>query len=464
VNNSSLYFQKQASDPNYSVYVNASAGSGKTKVLIDRILRLVILGGTNLKNILCITFTNAAAEEMLERLKNKVKTWYFLDEISLVKELKELIDHDISKEIIKLARSLYGILLAESHRMKIQTMHAFCARILNISASDASDRRIISNAEKHFLLKRAYYEAMKSEALQKIVTDLSILFNNQTLFEHTVDLINQYTKFSTYLHRIDYLFLVILKTFNFEEDFDLDIFLDRELNLLKNDELFLIAKALLQSNKENAQLMEKWLTSDLEEKKRDLFEYADIFLTKEHNKRIKIVGIKALDESMQISLHAHQQKIYEIIQIKKSYVAVLHNFAFIRFAKEVFLNYEKFKDEDGLLDYDQLLINTIKLLKESDDRHWLLWKLDCEVDHILVDEAQDLNLSQWKIIQLLSEEFFSGYGAKDNNRTIFIVGDQKQSIFGFQGAEPNIFANIASYYRDKTHHAFKKWIEIDFNV
>ncbi|CAK6553306.1 MAG: 3?-5? helicase subunit RecB of the DNA repair enzyme RecBCD (exonuclease V) [Candidatus Midichloria mitochondrii] len=468
MSNNHLHIQKQASNPNYSVYVNASAGSGKTKVLIDRMLRL-LLKGNNLSNILCVTFTNAAAEEMIERLKGRAKKWCAESKGDLVRELEDLIDEPISESMLSLASSLYGTLLLEAQKIKIQTMHAFCARILNIEidsayTNDTNGNRIISNAEKYSLLKRAYYEAMRSEFLQKVVRLLALLFNNQILFEYTVDLINQYAKFHDYLKDIDTeerLLGQIFQLFGFEQDFDWEIFLEKRIVQLDMPALYLIAESLAEKE---GRLMKAWLTSSLAEKKENLFEYANIFLTQDHKKRSRISGAKSLNERMQAQLYAHQEEVYEIIQTKKSYNAALHNFAFIRFAQEVFKNYEEFKREKGLLDYDQLLINTIKLLETSENRHWLLWKLDCEIDHILVDEAQDLNAYQWQIIKLLSEEFFAGIGAKEENRTIFIVGDQKQSIFGFQGAAPEIFVDIARYYKEKARHALKEWVEIDFNI
>ncbi|WHQ46448.1 MAG: UvrD-helicase domain-containing protein [Candidatus Midichloria sp.] len=465
MSNNHLHVQKQASNPNYSVYVNASAGSGKTKVLIDRILRLLLMGN-NLSNILCVTFTNAAAEEMIERLKSRTKKWRTASKEDLIKELEGLIDEPISESIIDLASSLYGTLLLEAQKIKIQTMHAFCARILNIEIDNsyANSSRIISNAEKYILLKMAYYKAMRSDNLQKVVKLLALLFNNQVLFEYTVDLVNQYAKFHEYLKDItteEQLLGGILQLFGFEQNFNLESFLEERLNQINIPVLYSIAEALAEKE---GQLMKSWLSYSLEHKKENLFEYANIFLTQNHEKRSCISGAKSLNESMQVQLHKHEEEVYEIIQIKKSYTAALHNFAFIRFAQEVFKNYEEFKKEKGLLDYDQLLINTIKLLETSENRHWLLWKLDCKIDHILVDEAQDLNAYQWQIIKLLSEEFFAGIGAKEGNRTIFIVGDQKQSIFGFQGAAPEIFVDIAKYYKEKAQHASKGWIEIDFNI
>lgn len=255
MSNNHLHVQKQASNPNYSVYVNASAGSGKTKVLIDRILRLLLMGN-NLSNILCVTFTNAAAEEMIERLKSRTKKWRTASKEDLIKELEGLIDEPISESIIDLASSLYGTLLLEAQKIKIQTMHAFCARILNIEIDNsyANSSRIISNAEKYILLKMAYYKAMRSDNLQKVVKLLALLFNNQVLFEYTVDLVNQYAKFHEYLKDItteEQLLGGILQLFGFEQNFNLESFLEERLNQINIPVLYSIAEALAEKKEKD---------------------------------------------------------------------------------------------------------------------------------------------------------------------------------------------------------------------
>ena len=463
--NNYSHIQYRASDPNVSVYINASAGSGKTKVLVDRILRLLLVGN-KLSNILCVTFTNAAAEEIIKRLKTKTKKWCVAADDILMQELSELLQEEISAELLTMARSLYGMLLAEFNNIKIQTMHAFCARILNISvdSNHCVENKVISNAKKHELIKYVYYESMRSENLKSIVETLALLFNNHTLFEYVTNLILQYANFYTYLKTVrdeEHLKRRIFNVFSLVENFDWEIFFIEQLKKIDTEELLLISRSI---NTQESQVMLSWLLSDVKVKSENFFQYANIFLTQEYKKRSRITGFKDVNAKHKEQLLQHQQWVFKIMQVNKSYNAARNNFAFVRFTQEVFLGYERMKAQLGLLDYDQLLINTVELLQNSEDRHGLLWQLDCEIDHILVDEAQDLNSYQWQIIKLLSEEFFVGIGTKDIDRTIFIVGDQKQSIFGFQGAKPDTFVNIAKYYQQKAQNALKKWIEVDLNV
>ncbi len=105
-------------------------------------------------------------------------------------------------------------------------------------------------------------------------------------------------------------------------------------------------------------------------------------------------------------------------------------------ADAVQADYERRKRAEAALDYDDLIVKTQNLLSRADAAAWVLYKIDGGIDHILVDEAQDTNPAQWSIIEALAAEFFAGSGASDKLRTLFAVGDEKQSIYSFQGAEP----------------------------
>jgi ATP-dependent helicase/nuclease subunit A len=112
--------------------------------------------------------------------------------------------------------------------------------------------------------------------------------------------------------------------------------------------------------------------------------------------------------------------------------------AALTIADAVRREYAHSKRMRGALDYDDLIVETLRLLKRSDAAAWVLYKLDGGLDHILIDEAQDTSPEQWEIVQKLAEEFFAGAGSERPGatlRTVFAVGDEKQSIFIFQGAD-----------------------------
>ena len=454
--------QHDAANPNHSVYVSASAGSGKTKVLIDRILRL-LLAGTDISNILCITFTKVAAEEMLVRLKDYAKKWAFLPEEILVQELADLTKSIVTDEVITCARSLYMRLLQQRSKIKIQTIHAFCANILNIKVdhSHNSDREVISDADQSEFLSQAFDSALSEQGIVSEVQILAAVYSIQTIFEYSSEIVKQYSKFSKYLtsfeNDID-LSNMMAQVFNIDLNLDLDQYIQSQVLHLASGDIKRVANSISHSS------ILDWLGQSPEDQIKNLDDYILIFLTKEHQPRARIVGANKLAVDDAQFLKNYQSSIYQLAENIKSHRLAGINLAFIKFARAMFNQYNKLKYTNNLLDYDELLIDAIKSLSASEYKDWLLWRLDCEIDHILVDEAQDLNSYQWHIINLLADEFFAGEGAKDINRTIFIVGDLKQSIFSFQGAEPNIFHDIKYYYRKKAADAHKSWLEIDFSV
>ena len=115
--------------------------------------------------------------------------------------------------------------------------------------------------------------------------------------------------------------------------------------------------------------------------------------------------------------------------------------------------YQEAKESHALLDYDDLIEKAGTLVGDSDVAAWVLYKLDNGIDHVLVDEAQDTNPAQWRIVTALADEFFSGEGAQETDRTVFAVGDEKQSIFSFQGADPEIFSDMCRHFADAAGNA-----------
>ena len=114
--------------------------------------------------------------------------------------------------------------------------------------------------------------------------------------------------------------------------------------------------------------------------------------------------------------------------------------------------FESAKKLRGAYDFDDLILKTRDLLVDKATAQWVLFKLDRGIEHVLVDEAQDTSLAQWQIVNALTEEFFSGTGSREvPDRTLFVVGDRKQSIFSFQGADPAAFEYFARNIREADH-------------
>ena len=132
-----------------------------------------------------------------------------------------------------------------------------------------------------------------------------------------------------------------------------------------------------------------------------------------------------------------------------------------RFAGDLLAEYELRKSRDSSLDFEDLILKTLDLLRNPETAQWVLYKLDGGIDHILVDEAQDVSRPQWNIISGIADEFTSGKGARIGRRTVFAVGDEKQSIYGFQGAAPEKFEEMRDHFRRRYTQAGQEFVEAD---
>jgi ATP-dependent helicase/nuclease subunit A len=138
--------------------------------------------------------------------------------------------------------------------------------------------------------------------------------------------------------------------------------------------------------------------------------------------------------------------------------------AVLALADAVQADYERRKQAEAVLDYDDLIVKTQNLLSRADAAAWVLYKIDGGIDHILVDEAQDTNPAQWSIIEALAAEFFAGAGASDKLRTLFAVGDEKQSIYSFQGANPARFGEVGRAFRQRAEAMGLVWHEVPLTL
>ena len=205
---------------------------------------------------------------------------------------------------------------------------------------------------------------------------------------------------------------------------------------------------------------------DFAQDKFDFDKLKIIFLTQKGDIRKKLTSKKFQ------TAHPHaysllideQERVLRTQERINSQITAEYNEALAVVAKAVIEKYEQLKAKDGLLEYDDLIINTMRLLQESDNAYYALYNLDITIDHILIDEAQDTNSIQWDLIKLISEDFFSGIGARDVDRTLFIVGDFKQSIYSFQRASPEEFARMQNDFKKKINDANQLWESVQMGI
>lgn len=413
--------QQTAAHPLNSVWVSASAGSGKTKVLTDRVLNL-LLTGTAPEKLLCLTFTKAAAAEMANRITSTLKSWAIQTDDDLVQLLKELGGFYPSDEIIKTARSLFVKVLETPGGLKIMTIHSFCQSILKrfpIEARISPQFEVIDEVKSHNLMHQAVNE-----------TFLDVRLKQQT------SILSDYL----YDKAIKNIFDMILQNQSVLEE----RLINKENNTLKNN-----LKTYLGIKKYNS--------------KKEIIE--EHFNLEEFNK------LKSLYLTQKDTIKKAQEKdpkaylMYDTVNNLKSHQLTEVTLALIGLIQHILKKYKNLKKEESFLDYSDLVSITKNLLKKSGMADWVLFKLDGGIDHILIDEAQDTNPEQWEIIRLITEEFFSGLGRETEHvRTIFAVGDKKQSIYSFQGADPDEFERMHSYFKNKVQTSEKRFETVPLNM
>lgn len=469
--------QKNASNPSNSCFVLASAGSGKTKILTDRVLRILV-SGVKASKILCLTFTKVAAIEMKERIFRELTSWCIISNQELQKELHNLTDRNFNLDELKKVKIIFIKILDEIESLKIDTIHSFCTNIIKkfpIEAKIQPNFTIIDDSLSNKLLEQS-----KKDLLKKAITDTNLGNKISDVARNSGDL-GFFDIISDIIYKRE-IFFHLKNSFNNIDDlqkrnFEIiganpkeneDDLYQKFFDFNQNQENLLNLCYKLQdfpekNNQKTAKLIKQYLSN---KNYYNFLEYKSIFLKKDllDPKSITtIVTKKFLDNYPAIEgiLLSEQNRIIDFMENLNSLKIVKQTNNIIFIANEILEIYENLKAKNGYLDYQDLIIKTNNLLQNKENSDWIRYKLDNLYDHILVDESQDTNHLQWYIISLISEDFFNGENS--NNRTIFAVGDEKQSIYGFQGAEPNIFSNIFTYYQNRFNNINQKLGKITLN-
>lgn len=414
--------QQTAAHPLNSVWVSASAGAGKTKVLTDRVLNL-LLTGTPPEKLLCLTFTKAAAAEMSNRITTTLKLWAIQSDEDLANLLKDLRGFYPSDEMVKIARSLFVKVLETPGGLKIMTIHSFCQSILKrfpIEARISPQFEVIDEVKSHALMQQAVNET----------------FLDQNSKQQTA-LLSDYL----YDKSIKSIFDMILQN---QSSLEERLATYKDVNTLKTN-------------------LKKYFKIQRYNSKADII--SEHFNLEEFNQ------LRSLYLTQKDTVKKTQEKdpkaflMYDTVNNLKAFQLVEVTVALTRLIWHILKKYKAHKREESFLDYSDLVSITKNLLKKSGMSDWVLFKLDGGIDHILIDEAQDTNPEQWEIIRLIAEEFFSGLGRETQHvRTIFAVGDKKQSIYSFQGADPNEFERMHTFFKNKVLTSEKKFETVPLNM
>ena len=437
-----------------STWIKANAGSGKTRNLIIRLTRL-LLKEVPLEKILCLTYTNIAAAEMQNRILEELGGWIVKKDHELEKNLLDIgvllpQSSEAKKKFLDFSRQLFGKVLESPDGVKIQTIHGFCGNILRNFPSEANvpvGFKIIDEKQKRQLIKSSLINFSRSEKI---------------IFQKGASFLNE-------LEEIDFFECIIRLQTIFYKDFELvnfcDVFGLRETTQeseaewnriffgLPKNTLDICIGALKKSSKAtNEKRLKQLLVAKESSAEIGLQCLEKIFLRSSDGKPYK----KILTSDLESRIDSETKSIFYILRERiNSYRQSLNQSLFAKntlelydFAKGFLKFYNREKKLLELLDYDDLLAKTLELFKDADSK-WVLFKLDEGVDHVLVDEAQDTSPLQWAILVELLDDFFADNRAVSGQRSIFVVGDPKQSIYSFQGADPIQFDMKKQFFARK---------------
>jgi ATP-dependent helicase/nuclease subunit A len=448
-----LRLQIEASDPAVSAWVAANAGAGKTHVLAQRVIRL-LLAGVEPEKMLCITFTKAAAANMAKRVFDTLAEWATFDDAKLDAAIRAMSDIVPDPQLRARARRLFARALETPGGLKVETIHAFCTRVLqqfpfeaNVAARfevlDATgEAQLLDQVSLGVLLEAA---AAPESALGRALATAVGCAADQTFRDAIKEAIRKRDMVQTWVEKggcIAGAIVALSAILGIAPDDSIER-IDAETTegpFLPSSGWRATAAILsrgAKSDREQAQRLETALQAN-GEGRADI--YRRIFLTQDGDAKERPVtrAIESIDPTLADTVYKERERVVALAERRKAVICRDRTEALITIADAVISRYQAEKDRRGLLDYDDLINRTLDLL-ESIDAAWVHYKLDAGIDHLLIDEAQDTSPKQWRIVRALVDEFFAGAGAREIARTIFAVGDEKQSIFSFQGAVPREF-------------------------
>ena len=460
--------QNIASDPTQNIWVQANAGTGKTTVLIRRLLRILFRNAIYNKNdafpgILCLTYTNAAAGEMRNRILADLRKWSGANDTKLTELLDGITEKNpASTKDLAYARKIFYTYIDNPDILKIKTIHGFCEEILRrfpIEAGISPAWSLVSGSAQKVLLQ---------DTFQKMLNNSVSDADSRTLvaFQKIINLKSEY--FLDDLHKLlleQYKsFFQIENTEQYREYFienTKKILGLNDVNIAKKDikQLTTILEYAIKvqnNTKKPTQTLNNIInnTKQYIDNTIDFEKYKKTYLTQSNDINKKIPDHEYFKNEAE-HVYNIQQHILNT-QIFENTLALFDlSMAFAN-------TYKTIKHEKNLLDFEDLILYTEKLFNKPDVMGWILSQMDISLNHILVDEAQDTSPQQWTILRLLAGDFFTD-GDEKLNRSLFVVGDTKQSIYGFQNADPVAFATSRQSIAEQIQENYRTIQEISLD-
>ena len=466
--------QRAASDPKDSVWVNASAGSGKTKVLTERVMRL-LLSGVKPEKILCLTYTRAGAAEMANRITSTLGKWAACGDAELDADLDRLQNTPPPKGQRIEARRLLARVLSCPGGLRIRTIHSFCQEILSrfpieagipphFALIDAQEIEILSEEILDDLLREA--DRAPNSDIAKALRHL-IQSQNENKFR---DMLREIMSLRASFARTDAARMIAgtRQFLQLEPGDTVETIRAAILKRMPESDLQPIAAIWAKGSaryKSRGDFLIKFLAASASERLTLFESYLRCFLTQKNEPlSSSFVASKEVREKCpQIDEVCQKEALYLISSLERIEAAQIAEMTehLWKFGCVFATRLAARKAARAAVDYDDLILLTENLLRRDGIAPWILYKLDRGIDHILVDEAQDTSRAQWNIVEALTEEFYAGAGAQTHkSRTLFVVGDEKQSIFSFQNADPEAFHALRDQFSRRFTGAAKSFKKI----
>ncbi|MEO1533297.1 MAG: UvrD-helicase domain-containing protein, partial [Pseudomonadota bacterium] len=455
--------QRLAANPVRSAWVGANAGSGKTRVLTHRVARL-LLAGSRPERILCLTYTKAAAAEMQGRLFKLLGEWSMASDAALSGALRGLGGGDTAPAPERLveARRLFAEALETPGGLRIQTIHAFCEQLLRrfpLEAGVSPRFRVVDDRQQAALgaaVSRAQGEAAargESDVIDRVAARAG---------EHALDALQAAVsanrhRFPADMNAVDGRLAAHFPASALlgEDAATSKALADLDWSALRRVAADLEAVSKANGQKTAASLQEAATLHAAGRLDECLGALKKALLTEDKDGSLKPKLAAKLvtkgGEEACPGLTARVADAAETVMDAFAEIATARVAAragdLNAFAADWLMRYTAAKNGAGLLDFTDLVGRAADLLTAPGLAPWVLWKLDGGIEHILVDEAQDTSPEQWAVIAAIAAEFHAGESARDATRTLFAVGDEKQSIYSFQGADPAVFAERRAGFR-----------------
>ena len=477
--------QVEAADPDVSAFVSANAGSGKTYVLAQRVINL-LLRGVDPAKILCITFTKTAAANMANEVFKRLAGWTALDDAALDQQIALSTGRKPDAAQRARARRLFASALETPGGLKVQTIHAFCTRLLhqfpfeaNVAArftvlDDASTTQLLDQLTLQVLLEAS---AKPDGALGQALATAIVVAADQTFKDVVSDAIRERDAIDAWTQRAGSFDKAIGELSNTlglnpkdtresveQEYFSQSLIPVAEQSLIPVADWPELIEILDSGSASDKKHIAALTAAKVAPGRERIEEYLDIFCTAKREPRARILTDKLAKAHPDWAerLLAEQNRVCKLLERERALAACERTRALVTIAADVIARYAREKERRALLDYDDLIDKTLELFARS-SAAWVLYKLDLGIDHVLIDEAQDTSPKQWSIVRTIVSEFTPGGARANTRRTVFAVGDEKQSIFSFQGASPRAFDEMRREFAGQFDTPEQGWRYLRFH-